>query len=80
MIKQLRLNTLENTKRSYCKLVRAFWANEVDESKARTAAYLLNGVLQYWRLESDLKNEERIERLEEWLDEQQPRKATGRAH
>ena len=67
-IKQLRLNTLQNTKRSYCRLLRAFIADDIDAAKARTAAYLLNGILQYWRLESDLQIEERIERIEQALE------------
>lgn len=63
MIRQLRLNSLANCKKSYCRLLRGLMNDEVDESKARAAAYLLNGILQYWRLESDLQIEEELEAI-----------------
>lgn len=65
MLKQLRLNTLENTKRSYSHIIRAYQHDEIDEGRARTLAYLLNGVLGYWKLQADLRIEEEIAAIRE---------------
>ena len=67
-MKQVRLNTLANTKKSYCRLLREYLRGEIDTEHARAAAYLMNGLLQYWRLESDLRIEERLEKIEQALE------------
>ena len=64
MVRQLRLNTLSNAKRSYNRIIGAYLRGELSTEKARTMGYLLTGVLQYWRLESDLRVEERLDAVE----------------
>ena len=65
---QLRLNTLENCRNSYARILREYMTDQLDDQKARTAAYLLNGMLQYWRLEADLRIEQRISAIEERIN------------
>jgi hypothetical protein len=67
---QLRLNTLPNTRKSYARVIRAFMRGELTIDSGRTLAYMLNGMLQYWRLESDLRVEERLDAIEDMLREQ----------
>ncbi len=69
MLKQLRLNTLSNSRKSYNRVARAYLAGEIDTEKARGLGYLLNGVLQYWRLEKDLEIEARLDAIEVKLQE-----------
>lgn len=35
MLKQLRLNTLENTKRSYSRIIRAYQHDEIDQRQVK---------------------------------------------
>ena len=69
MLKQLRLNTLENSRKTYNRVARAYLAGEIDTEKARGLGYLLNGILQYWKLEADLRIEERLDAIEEQLQQ-----------
>ena len=69
MLKQLRLNTLENSRKTYNRVARAYLAGEIDTEKARGLGYLLNGILQYWKLEADLRIEERLDAIEVKLQE-----------
>ena len=69
MIKQLRLNTLENSRKSYNRIAVAYLNDEMPSEKARTLGYLLNGILQYWRLEADLRIEERLDVIEDAIRE-----------
>ena len=68
MVRKLRLNTLENAKRSYNRIIQAYLRDELPTEKARTLGYLLTGALQYWRLEADLRVEERLTAIEEALE------------
>jgi hypothetical protein len=70
MLKQLRLNTLPNSRRSYNRIARAYLAGEINTEKARALGYLMNGILQFWRLESDLEIESRLDQIEDTLREQ----------
>ena len=67
MVKQLRLNTLENARRSYNRITTAYLRDEIPTEKARTLAYLLNGILQYWRLEKEVEIEKRLTEIEDQL-------------
>ena len=74
MVRQLRLNTLENSRKSYNRVVQAYLRGEIPTEQARTLAYLMVGQLQFWRLEFDIKKwkkeleiEERLQRVEEQL-------------
>lgn len=66
---QLRLNTLENSRKSYARVIREYQAGNIEDQQARTLGYLLSGLLSYWRLESDLRVEERLEKIERALEE-----------
>ena len=70
MLRELRLNTLENSRKSYNRIARAYLSGEIDTEKARTLGYLMNGILQFWRLEADIRTEERLDEIEEMLLEQ----------
>ena len=69
MVNQLRLNTLENCRQSFNRIARAYHRDEIPTEKARTLAYLLNGILQYWKLEKECEIEKRLEAIEARLDE-----------
>jgi hypothetical protein len=70
MLRQLRLNTLENSRLSYNRIARAYLSGEIQTEQARTLGYLMNGILQFWRLEKDLEVERRLEQIEQQLLEQ----------
>ena len=70
MIQQLRLNTLENCRKSYNRIIRDYLAGGMDTETGRAVAYMLNGLLQYWRLEKDIEIERRLEAIEQRLHEQ----------
>jgi hypothetical protein len=59
---QLRLNTLQNSRKSYARVIREYAQGKIEEKYARTLAYLLTGFLSYWK-------EEREGRVEAKLDE-----------
>ena len=61
MIKQLRLNTLENSRKSYNRVAVAYLNDEMPTEKARTLGYLLNGILQFWRVEADIRIEKKLD-------------------
>jgi hypothetical protein len=69
MIKQLRLNTLQNTRKSYARIIRDFMADEMNVEKGRAVAYMLNGYLQFWKLEADLRIEDRLQAIEDKLSQ-----------
>ena len=69
MLRQLRLNTLENSRRTYNRVARAYLAGEIDTEKARGLGYLLNGILQYWKLEKEMDVEARLQAIEDRLAE-----------
>lgn len=75
MLRQLRLNTLENSRKSYARILRAYLRGELPTEQARTLGYLMTGLLQYWRLESDLRIEERLTEIEDQLAEDQRERA-----
>lgn len=68
---QLRLNTLENCRRSYARIIREYEAGHIEDARARTLGYLMTGLLSYWKLEKDLEIEERLERIERSLEMEQ---------
>ena len=71
MLRQLRLNTLENSRLTYNRIARAYLAGEIDTEKARTLGYLMNGILQFWKLEKEIDIEQRLRAVEDSLAEQQ---------
>ena len=69
MVRQLRLNTYENARRSFNRIAQAYLHDEISTEKARTLAYLLNGILQYWGLAKDVEIETRLAAIEDQLSQ-----------
>lgn len=63
----LRLNTLQNSRKSLSRILRMYIRRELDERDARTLAYLFEKLLGYWKIEKDVEFEKRIEAIEEKL-------------
>lgn len=66
-IKQIRLNTLENTRKSYARILRAYNKDELSENKFRNLCYGLSGYLSYFKLIKDLDIEKDIKEIKETL-------------
>ena len=66
---KLRLNHLENARRSLARIVREYAAGTLDSEQARTFGYLLGQLLAYFRAEQDLGVLPRLEALERALND-----------
>jgi len=73
----MRLNTLENARKTYARFLRAYAAGIIPSGYFRDIVYGFSGFLQYWKLEKDIEIEERIEALEAKIDEVLARKTGG---
>ncbi len=60
---RLRLNTLENTRRSFSRILRAFYDGNLDEAKYKATVYGLAQYLGYWRLCEEVKANEKLDEL-----------------
>ena len=69
-IKQLRLNTLDNSRKSLARVLNSFHRGDMEEGKYRALVYGLAHYLQYWKLIKDVEIERRLDDLE--LKVQQP--------
>lgn len=68
-LKQLRLNSLENNRKTLSKLLREFHADkEPDISKFKAEVNCFNILLSHWKVEKDIQIEERIEAIETALE------------
>lgn len=65
----LRLNTLANTRKTYARLIRAYFAGRLPDRAARTGAFMMSGLIAAFRLEKDLEIEARLEELERRLEQ-----------
>lgn len=70
-IPQLRLNSLENARKSFTRIVREYNAGRLPEQRARTLGYLFNVLLTYFKTERDDDLLKRLEALEEYVKENQ---------
>lgn len=61
---QLRLNSLENTRKTYARILRLYAKGGLDRELYRDLIYGLTGFLAYWKTEKDLEIEGRIAALE----------------
>jgi hypothetical protein len=68
-IRELRLNTLENTRKSFARVIREFHAGRMEAGHARTLTYMLSHFLGYWKLEKEMQIEQRLEAVEQVLQE-----------
>ena len=67
---QLRLNTLENSRKSFARIIRMYSRGEIGRILFRDLAYGFTGFLSYWRLEKDTEIEARLEAIEAALERQ----------
>lgn len=65
---RLNLSTLEATRKSYSRVLRAYARRELDTEYFRALIYGLTGLLNYWKTEKDLEIEKRIEEIEKRLE------------
>jgi len=71
-IKKLWLNTLENSRRTLARLIRAYHSDPTaDSQKFRTEVYALRTMVDFFKLENDQQIAERIEAIEAILDNPQ---------
>ena len=61
---QLRLNTLENSRKSFGRIIRMYMRGEIDRTTFRDLAYGMTAFLGYWRTEREFDIEERLAALE----------------
>jgi len=64
----LRLNNLENTRKSYARIIKCYAKGDMSENMGRALSYMLTGYLSYFKLIKDLQIEDRIEKLENTLE------------
>ena len=65
---QSRLSTFEGARDVYAEVIARYGEAEINESNARTMAYLLSGLLSYFKHEADMRIEERLEAIEQALE------------
>ena len=68
-IPRLRLNSLENTRKSYARILRMYARGELLPAFFRNLVYGMTGFLSYWKLEADLEIEKRLEAIERRLEQ-----------
>jgi len=62
---QLRLNTLENSRRSFARIIRMYLSDELGRVRFRDLVFALGGYLGYWKVEMETDIEDRLTALEE---------------
>ena len=62
---QLRLNSLENSRKSFARLIRMYLADEMDRVMFRDLVFAMGGYLGYWKVEMETDIEERLTALED---------------
>lgn len=68
-IQQMRLNTLENSRKTFARLIRLYNADQISTEKFRTLCYAMSHYLSYWRLEKDIEIERRLDLIEDKLND-----------
>lgn len=66
---QLRLNSLPNTRRTFARLLRARMNGELDQKTYRDMIYGMSVFSQFWKLEATEELQERLDALEDLLQE-----------
>lgn len=64
----LRLNTHQNARKSMARLIRLYDKDEISDTKFRNLCYALSRLLEYFRFEKDLEVEERLDKLEQYVE------------
>jgi len=65
---KLRLNTIENSRKSLARLVRLRGRNEITDSDYKPLIYGLSSLLSYWKLETDTAIQKDIEDLRQRIE------------
>ena len=65
---QLRLNNLENSRKTFARLIREYAKGNIPRTVFRDLCYALVGFLSFLKTEKELDIEERISALEELLE------------
>lgn len=73
-MKQLRLNTLQNARRTYARILRARFTGEIDRETYRDLVYGFSTFIGMWKLQQTEELAERIDALEAMLEEQRIRR------
>ena len=68
-MKQLRLNTLQNARRTYARILRARFTGEIDRETYRDLVYGFSTFIGMWKLQQTEELAERIDALEDLLRE-----------
>lgn len=68
-MKQLRLNTLANARRTYARILRARFNEEIDRETYRDLVYGFSTFIGMWKLESMESLQERMDAIEATLKE-----------
>ena len=66
----LRLNTLENSRKTLCKLMRLYAGDKVERDKYKDLIYGCSVLLSFFKAELDQDFAERLEHVEEMLEGQ----------
>lgn len=65
---QLRLGSIKSCRQTMTRLVREYGAGKVDDGTYRAVIWGLGQLISYWRLETDLRIEDRIDAIEKALE------------
>ena len=65
----LRLNSLQNTRKTLARLLREFNAGKIDEGRYKGLIYGLSILLQFWKAEQAAELEARLEAIELFISE-----------
>ena len=65
----LNLDTLDDTRQSFARVIREYSTGDISENMARTLGYLLSNYLAYWKHADDLRIEARIQAIEGAINE-----------
>lgn len=63
------LNTLTNSRRTMARLLRLYNKDELTGDKYRNLIYGMAKFLEYWKAEKNLDIEERLTKLEQYLED-----------
>lgn len=66
-MKVLRLNTVENSRRTLAAMIREYHKGNLEESNFRALVYGMSKLLEFFRVEKDLEIEKRLEEIESKL-------------
>jgi hypothetical protein len=67
-MKVMRLNTIENSRRTLASIIREFHKGKIDETTFRALVYGMSKLLEYFRIEKELQIEERLDAIEDRLE------------